>query len=109
MGDWCEDRLGGGGESAGTMTRGEAGTMAQTSGEEGAMRMQMRLQILMRVRRTLVSLHVGGCAGAWVDLRPSPMDSGMRLGRDLCPCQGRHQEDESQNWQGLCTRKPAGA
>lgn len=83
MGDWRENRLVG--ESAGKMTRGEAGTMAQTSGEEGAMRMQMRLQILVRVCRTLVSLHVGGYAGGWVDLRPSPMDSGKgtRLGKRL--------------------------
>lgn len=33
-GGWCEDRLVG--ESAGKMARGEAGTMAQTSEEEGA-------------------------------------------------------------------------
>lgn len=80
MGDWCEDRLVG--ESAGKMTRGEAGTMAQTPGEEGAKRMQIRLQILVRVCRTLVSLHVGGCARGWT------WGHHQWWGRDLCRCQG---------------------
>lgn len=72
------------GESAGRMTRQKAGTMAQTSGAEGTMRTQMRLQITVSVFWTLVGLQGGGRAGGvgWT-WRLSPMDSGKgdRLGK----------------------------